>query len=118
MFHFIAADLRRHWIGALAIAADHRARHRARRGGDACRRRALRIGSARAAGPFDLVIGAPGSETQLVLSSMFLQAAPLSLMPGSVLAALAEDPRPQLGRADRLRRLHRRTARSSAPPSR
>ncbi|ABC22093.1 FtsX-like permease family protein [Rhodospirillum rubrum] len=55
--------------------------------------RALRLGSARAAAAFDLVIGAPGSETQLVLSSVFLQAAPLTLMPGNVLAKLAADPR-------------------------
>lgn len=34
--------------------------------------RALRMGSAKAADRFDLVIGAPGSETQLLLSSVFL----------------------------------------------
>ncbi|MCJ9674884.1 ABC transporter permease, partial [Neorhizobium sp. SHOUNA12B] len=42
---------------------------------------------------FDLVIGAAGSETQLVLSSIFLQPAPLPLMPGEVLAKLSKDPR-------------------------
>ena len=55
--------------------------------------RALRLGSARAAAPFDLVIGAAGSETQLVLSSVFLQPAPLPLLPGAVLAKLRADPR-------------------------
>ncbi len=92
MFRFIAADLRRHWIGVLAIALII-ALATALGVVVTLQERALRIGSARAAGAFDLVIGAPGSETQLVLSSVFLQAAPLSLMPGSVLAALAKDPR-------------------------
>jgi putative ABC transport system permease protein len=55
--------------------------------------RALRLGSARAADKFDLVIGAGGSETQLVLSSVFLQPSPLPLMPGEVLGKLAADPR-------------------------
>jgi putative ABC transport system permease protein len=55
--------------------------------------RALRLGSARAADRFDLVVGAAGSETQLVLSSVFLQPAPLPLAPGKVLADLAADPR-------------------------
>src|SRR5690606_37138934 len=55
--------------------------------------RALRLGSARAADSFDLVIGAPGSETQLVLSTVFLQPAALPLVPGEVLAGLQDDPR-------------------------
>jgi len=42
--------------------------------------RALRLGSARAAEAFDLLIGATGSETQLVLSVVYLQAAPLPLL--------------------------------------
>lgn len=92
MPRFILADLRRNWPGALAIALVI-----------ACaaalgitvtlQERALRLGSARAADAFDLVIGAPASETQLVLSSVFLQPAPLPLMPGSVMAGLARDPR-------------------------
>lgn len=92
MFRFIAADLRRHWIGVLAIVLII-ALATALGVVVTLQERALRLGSARAAGAFDLVIGAPGSETQLVLSSVFLQAAPLSLMPGSVLASLAKDPR-------------------------
>ncbi|TDQ59416.1 putative ABC transport system permease protein [Mesocricetibacter intestinalis] len=55
--------------------------------------RAFREGSAAAAERFDLVIGAPGSETQLVLSSVFLQPAPLPLIPVSHLHALQQDPR-------------------------
>jgi putative ABC transport system permease protein len=39
--------------------------------------RGLRGGSAAAAEPFDLVVGAPGSETQLVLTAVYLQPAPL-----------------------------------------
>lgn len=89
---FILADLRRLWLGglmivllialatALGIAVN-------------LQERALRLGSARAADRFDLVVGAAGSETQLVLSAVFLQASPLPLMPGSVLKGLSEDRR-------------------------
>lgn len=92
MFSFILADLRRNWIGvsivlllvalstALGVAVT-------------LQERALRLGSARAAAAFDLVVGAAGSETQLVLSSVFLQAAPLPLLKPDVLARLRTDPR-------------------------
>lgn len=53
--------------------------------------RALRLGSTRAADRFDLIVGAPGSETQLVLSSVFLQPSPLPLVAGSVLPAFQLD---------------------------
>lgn len=92
MLRFIAADLRRHWIGVAAIVLII-AFATALGVVVTLQERALRLGSARAAEAFDLVIGAPGSETQLVLSSVFLQAAPLPLMPGSVFAKLAADPR-------------------------
>lgn len=55
--------------------------------------RALRAGSAAAARPFDIIVGAPGSETQLVLSTVFLQPASLELMPAGILAKLAKDER-------------------------
>lgn len=92
MFRFIAADLRRHWIGvaivmlliSLATALGVTV---------TLQERALRLGSARAASAFDLVVGAPGSETQLILSSIFLQPAPLPLVSGEVLAKLRADPR-------------------------
>lgn len=92
MIRFILADLRRLWAGAvvvvllvtLATALGVTV---------TLQERALRLGSARAADKFDLVIGAAGSETQLVLSSIFLQPAPLPLMPGEVLAKLSKDPR-------------------------
>ncbi|MEB2845055.1 FtsX-like permease family protein [Rhizobiales bacterium RZME27] len=92
MIRFILADLRRLWLGgavvillvalatALGVAVT-------------LQERSLRLGSARAADKFDLVVGAPGSETQLILSSIFLQAAPLPLVEGSVLTKLAADPR-------------------------
>jgi putative ABC transport system permease protein len=89
---FILADLRRLWLGslmvvllvALAVALGVAV---------TLQERALRLGSARAADKFDLVIGAAGSETQLVLSTVFLQTSPLPLMRGDVLARLARDPR-------------------------
>ncbi|WP_105383833.1 ABC transporter permease [Neorhizobium alkalisoli] len=92
MMRFILADLRRLWAGAtvvvllvaLATAVGVTV---------TLQERALRLGSARAADKFDLVIGAAGSETQLVLSSVFLQPAPLPLMSGDVLAKLSKDPR-------------------------
>ncbi|KTQ98646.1 membrane protein [Aureimonas ureilytica] len=92
MFGFIWADLRRHWAGVLAVVlliALASVLGTCVTLGE----RAIRLGSARAASAFDLVIGAPGSETQLVLSSVFLQPAPLPLLPGRTLAALRADPR-------------------------
>jgi putative ABC transport system permease protein len=92
MIRFILADLRRLWLGgavvillvalatALGVAVT-------------LQERSLRLGSARAADKFDLVVGAAGSETQLILSSIFLQPAPLPLVDGSVLTKLASDPR-------------------------
>ncbi|MTH36305.1 FtsX-like permease family protein [Paracoccus limosus] len=92
MLRFILADLGRMKAGAvvivlliaLAVALGL---------GVSLSERALRLGSARASDKFDLVIGAPGSETQLVLSTVFLQPAALPLVSGDVLAALARDPR-------------------------
>lgn len=54
--------------------------------------RALRQGSAAAADAFDLLIGAPGSETQLVLSTVYLQPSAIELIDGTILADLAADP--------------------------
>ncbi|TDT93440.1 putative ABC transport system permease protein [Azorhizobium sp. AG788] len=92
MFRFIAADLRRQWIGVLAVTLII-ALAVALGVVVTLQERALRLGSARAAQAFDLVVGAPGSETQLVLSAVFLQPAPLPLMGGEVLAGLVADPR-------------------------
>lgn len=92
MLGLIFADLRRLWLGslfvslivALAVALGVTV---------ILQERAIRVGSARAAEKFDLVIGAPGSETQLVLSSVFLQPSPLPLMSGDILAKLSKDER-------------------------
>ncbi|AGT10393.1 ABC transporter permease [Paracoccus aminophilus] len=92
MLRFILADLGRLKAGsavvvlliALAVALGV---------GVTLQERALRLGSARAADKFDLVIGAPASETQLVLSTVFLQPAALPLVSGAILAELQGDPR-------------------------
>ncbi|SUB01461.1 acidobacterial duplicated orphan permease [Pannonibacter phragmitetus] len=95
MISFILADIRRFAGGAIAVAL------LIALSVGLCvtvtlQERALRLGSARAAEKFDLVVGAAGSETQLTLSTVFLQAAPLPLMPGEVLARLSADPRVSL----------------------
>lgn len=92
MIRFILADLRRLWAGSVVVVLLV-ALATALGVAVTLQERALRLGSARAADKFDLVIGAAGSETQLVLSSVFLQAAPLPLVSGEVLHTLSEDPR-------------------------
>jgi putative ABC transport system permease protein len=92
MIRFVVADLRRVWLGSLALVLLV---------GCAVglgifvtlEERALRLGSARAADRFDLIVGAMGSDVQLMLSTVFLQPAPLPLLPGAVLQRLARDPR-------------------------
>ena len=54
--------------------------------------RAVREASTRAASRFDLIVGAAGSETQLVLTTIYLQPAALKLMPDEVLQRLQADP--------------------------
>lgn len=92
MIRFILADLRRLWAGSVVVVLLV-ALATALGVAVTLQERSLRLGSARAADKFDLVVGAAGSETQLVLSSVFLQAAPLPLVSGEVLHALSEDPR-------------------------
>lgn len=92
MIGFILADLRRFWLGSLVLVLIV-AMAVALGVAVTLQERALRLGSARAADRFDLVIGAAGSENQLVLSSVFLQASPLPLLDGAVLTALSADPR-------------------------
>lgn len=92
MIGFILADLRRLWAGSLVVVLLV-ALATALGIAVTLQERALRLGSARAADKFDLVVGAPGSGTQLVLSSIFLQPAPLPLMDGTVLPRLLADPR-------------------------
>jgi putative ABC transport system permease protein len=81
----VVAHLRRSWAGALALTLVV-AVAIAIGVGVLAQERALRQGSARAADPFDLVIGAPGSPTQLVLSTVYLQEAALPLLPPEILA--------------------------------
>lgn len=92
MIGFIIADLRRLWLGG-AVVVLLVALATALGVAVTLQERSLRLGSARAADKFDLVVGAAGSETQLVLSSIFLQAAPLPLVDGAVLTKLSADPR-------------------------
>ncbi len=54
--------------------------------------RGLRRGAAQAADAFDLVVGAPGSATQLVLTSVYLQPDTVPLMDGVVLARVMAEP--------------------------
>ena len=92
MIRFIVSDLKRLWAGSLVVVLLV-SLATALGVTVTLQERALRLGTARAADKFDLVIGAAGSETQLVLSSVFLQAAPLPLVGGETLAKLAKDPR-------------------------
>jgi putative ABC transport system permease protein len=84
-FVLVLAHLRRSWAGALALTLVV-AVAVAIGVGVLAQERALRQGSARAADPFDLLIGAPGSPTQLVLSTVYLQEAALPLLPPDILA--------------------------------
>jgi len=54
--------------------------------------RALRQASSRAAADFPLLVGAPSSQTQLVLTTIYLQPEALPLMDGYVLNSLLRDP--------------------------
>jgi putative ABC transport system permease protein len=83
----VLADLRRNLAGAVALAVLV-ALAVALGVAVSAQDRALRQGSARAAEKFPLIVGAPGSETQLVLSAVYLQAAAIGLIPPAVLAEL------------------------------
>lgn len=54
--------------------------------------RAIRQGSARAADRFDLIVAAPGSQTDVLLSSIFLRPVAVELLPGAVAQAVLSDP--------------------------
>ncbi|WP_421578893.1 ABC transporter permease [Shinella sp. M31] len=92
MIRFILADLSRFKAGAFAVVILI-ALSVALSVTVTLQERAVRLGSARAAEKFDLLVGAAGSETQLALSAVFLQPSPLPLMSGRVLAKLSADPR-------------------------
>ncbi len=61
--------------------------------GISAQERALREGTTQAAAAFDLLIGARGSETQLVLSTIYLQPSPIDLIDGNILQDLIDNPR-------------------------
>ena len=54
--------------------------------------RGLRVGTARAADAFDLIVAAPGSETTMMLAAVFLQPTDAPLVDGATYAALAAHP--------------------------
>ena len=54
--------------------------------------RALRAASTHAAERFDLIVGAAGGPTQLVLTTVYLQPAQLDLLPADTLRRLADEP--------------------------
>lgn len=84
-FPMVWADLRRNqllvWITVLLVAISVAT-------GIAVisQERALRQGSARAADDFDVLVGAPGSATQLVLTTVYLRAQAIPLLDGEILA--------------------------------
>ncbi len=58
--------------------------------------RGLRIGTARAAEKFDLVVAAPGSELTLMLASVFLQPSAVPLLDGAAYDRIASHPRVEI----------------------
>lgn len=54
--------------------------------------RALRQGSARAADRFDLLVAAPGSQTDLLLSAVYLRPSAVELLPGPLAHRVLSDP--------------------------
>ncbi|MCC9620125.1 ABC transporter permease [Thalassospira sp. MA62] len=54
---------------------------------------ALRQGSATAADKFDILIAAPGSQTEIVMNSIFLQPSAINLLDGPYWGKLFNDPR-------------------------
>jgi len=90
-FPLVVAELRRHRLGASAVVALI-ALAVALGVALGAQESALRRASARAADRFDLVVGAPGSPTQLVLTTVYLQPVALDLLPADVLIRLQKLP--------------------------
>ena len=57
---------------------------------------ALRIGSARAADKFDLMVAAPGSETDVVLAAIYLRPGTVPLLDPAVVARVLAEPRAKI----------------------
>jgi putative ABC transport system permease protein len=88
-FPIVLADMRRSLVGVIAVICLI-AVAVALGVAVSAQERALRQGSTRAAAPFDLLIGAAGSPTQLVLSTIYLQPASINLIDGQILRKLTE----------------------------
>ena len=58
--------------------------------------RALRQGSARAADRFDLIVGAPGSQTELLMNIVYLQPSAVELLKPEILTRLLAEPKAEL----------------------
>lgn len=84
-------ELRRHKGGAFAVVAVI-ALAVALGVAIVAQERALRESATRAAGEFDLVLGAPGNPTQLVLTTIYLQPAALDLLPADAWGRVARTP--------------------------
>ena len=90
-FPIVGADLRRNrllvWVTVLLVAISVAT-------GIAVisQERALRQGSARAADDFDLLLGAPGSSTQLVLTSVYLRPQAIPLLDADLLLQASTTP--------------------------
>jgi putative ABC transport system permease protein len=87
----VKSELKRTWMGAAAVVLLI-ATATGLGIGVSSQEKALRKGATLAAQDFDLLIGAPGSPTDLVLSTVYLQPANLPLLPGSVLTDVQREP--------------------------
>ncbi len=58
--------------------------------------RALRQGSARAADRFDLIVGAPGSQTELLMNIVYLQPSAVELLKPEIVARILAEPKAEL----------------------
>jgi putative ABC transport system permease protein len=56
--------------------------------------RGLRTGSARASDPFDLIVAAPGSRTEILFNVVYLRPSAVELIPAETLADILADPVP------------------------
>ena len=90
-FPLVVAEFRRNWLGSAAVIALI-ATAVALGVALSAQEGALRQASARAADRFDLVVGAPGGPTQLILTTVYLQPAALDLLPAAVLERLQGTP--------------------------
>ena len=90
-FPLVFAEMRRNPLGCAAIVALI-ALATAAGVVVSAQERALRAASTHAAERFDLIVGAAGSPTQLVLTTVYLQPAQLDLLPAETLRKLEDEP--------------------------